>query len=107
MGRDESSLYAGIAARDDAAFGALIEPYQHQLAWFVGRQLVGDTRAVDDVLQEAYLSAYRAIVARSWPALAPCTSSPGSTRSPAETFAYLSDDRGVGSRLPRSRASRR
>lgn len=67
MGRDESSLYARIAAGDDAAFGALIEPYQHQLARFVNRQLAGDTRAADDVLQEAYLAAYRAILAGARP----------------------------------------
>jgi RNA polymerase sigma factor (sigma-70 family) len=67
MGREESSLYARIAAGEDAAFQTLIEPYQHQLGKFVGRQLAGDTRAVDDVLQETYIAAYRAIAAGARP----------------------------------------
>lgn len=67
MGRDESSLYARIAAGEDAAFQALIEPYRYQLAKFVGRQLAGDARALDDVLQETYISAYRAIAAGARP----------------------------------------
>lgn len=67
MGRDEKSLYARIAAGEDAAFQELIQPYQDRLARFVHRQFAGDTRAVDDVLQETYLSAYRAIVAGAQP----------------------------------------
>lgn len=67
MGRDERSLYARIAAGDDGAFRTLIEPYEKRLARFVHRQLAGDTRAVDDVLQETYLSAYRAVLAGARP----------------------------------------
>lgn len=67
MGRDDRSLYARIAAGEDAAFAALIEPYRYQLTRFVHRQLAGDTRAVDDVLQETYLAAYRALAAGARP----------------------------------------
>lgn len=67
MGREERSLYARIAAGEDGAFQALIGPYQNQLARFVHRQLAGDTRAVDDVLQETYIAAYRALAAGARP----------------------------------------
>jgi len=63
MSREERSLYARIAAGDDRAFRALIQPYERELAKFVRHQLAGDTRAVDDVLQETYLAAYRAVSA--------------------------------------------
>ncbi len=67
MSRDERSLYTQIAAGDGAAFATLIQPYQHQLSKFVSRQLAGDTRAVEDVLQETYLAAYRAVAVGTRP----------------------------------------
>jgi RNA polymerase sigma factor (sigma-70 family) len=67
MNPDERSLYERIAAGDDAAFRTLIQPHQQLLSKFVRRQLAGDTSTTEDVLQETYLAAYRAVVAGARP----------------------------------------
>jgi RNA polymerase sigma-70 factor (ECF subfamily) len=45
---------------DQAAFGLLVEKYQHRLANLVSR-FVHDSSEVEDVCQEAFIKAYRAI----------------------------------------------
>ena len=45
---------------DQAAFGMLVEKYQHRLAKLVGRY-VHDSGEIEDVCQEAFIKAYRAI----------------------------------------------
>lgn len=45
---------------DQAAFGLLVEKYQHRLAKLVSRY-VHDSSEVEDVCQEAFIKAYRAI----------------------------------------------
>ncbi|HXB64604.1 MAG TPA: RNA polymerase sigma factor [Solirubrobacteraceae bacterium] len=67
MSADERSLYERIAAGDDAAFRTLIRPHQQLLSKFVRRRLAGDTPTTEDVLQETYLAAYRAVVAGARP----------------------------------------
>ena len=45
---------------DQAAFGLLVEKYQHRLAKLVSRYIY-DSAEVEDVCQEAFIKAYRAI----------------------------------------------
>ena len=45
---------------DQAAFGLLVEKYQHRLAKLVSRYIY-DSSEVEDVCQEALIKAYRAI----------------------------------------------
>jgi RNA polymerase sigma-70 factor (ECF subfamily) len=45
---------------DQAAFGLLVEKYQHRLAKLVARY-VKDSGEIEDVCQEAFIKAYRAI----------------------------------------------
>lgn len=45
---------------DQAAFGLLVEKYQHRLAKLVARY-VQDSGEIEDVCQEAFIKAYRAI----------------------------------------------
>ena len=45
---------------DQAAFGLLVEKYQHRLAKLVSRYIY-DSAEVEDVCQEAFIKAYRAL----------------------------------------------
>ncbi len=57
---DDASLVRRIAARDHAAFEALMRRYNGRL-FRVARAILKDAAAAEDVLQDAYLDAYRSI----------------------------------------------
>jgi RNA polymerase sigma-70 factor, ECF subfamily len=57
---DESELLAGLRARDERAFETLVRAYGARLL-AVARRLVRDEADAQDVVQSAYLSAFRAV----------------------------------------------
>jgi len=60
MAEDEAELVAALKAGDDAAFERLVRDYGGRMLAVAGR-LVGDGAEAKDVVQEAFLSAFRAI----------------------------------------------
>jgi RNA polymerase sigma-70 factor, ECF subfamily len=57
---DESALLAGLRARDEQAFETMVRTYGGRLL-AVARRLVRDEADAQDVVQTAYLSAFRAV----------------------------------------------
>jgi RNA polymerase sigma-70 factor (ECF subfamily) len=57
---DESALLAGLRARDEQAFETIVRTYGPRLL-AVARRLVRDEGEAQDVVQTAYLSAFRAV----------------------------------------------
>lgn len=57
---DESALLAGLRARDEQAFETIVLTYGGRLL-AVARRLVRDEADAQDVVQSAYLSAFRAV----------------------------------------------
>jgi len=57
---DESALLAGLRARDEQAFETIVRTYGGRLL-AVARRLVRDEADAQDVVQSAYLSAFRAV----------------------------------------------
>jgi len=57
---DESALLAGLRARDEQAFETIVRTYGPRLL-AVARRLVRDEADAQDVVQTAYLSAFRAV----------------------------------------------
>jgi RNA polymerase sigma-70 factor (ECF subfamily) len=60
MAEDEAALVAALKAGDDAAFEQLVRSYGGRMLAVAGR-LVGDGAEAKDVVQEAFLSAFRAM----------------------------------------------
>lgn len=61
MGEDtDQQLVDRVLAGDKNAFNLLVLRYQHRVAALVGR-FVRDTQEVEDVCQEAFIKAYRAL----------------------------------------------
>src|SRR5512147_1998202 len=60
MAEDEAKLVAALKAGDDAAFERLVRDYGGRML-AVATRLVGDGAEAKDVVQEAFLSAFRAI----------------------------------------------
>lgn len=60
MPPDDSSLLAGLRARDEQAFATLIRTYGGRLL-AVARHLMRDEADAQDVLQSAYLNAFRSV----------------------------------------------
>jgi len=58
---NESDLTARAAARDSAAFGALVRMHQSSLRGFLLRLTRGDRPLADDLAQETFLEAFRKI----------------------------------------------
>jgi len=56
----DSALVARVQAGDRAAFGLLVEKYRRRVERLIGR-LVRDPAEVEDLAQEAFIKAYRAI----------------------------------------------
>lgn len=57
---EETALLVRCKARDEAAFGTLVDRYRERAFW-VAYQLVGDTHEARDLVQEAFLRVYRSI----------------------------------------------
>ena len=57
---DETALLAGLRARDERAFETIVRTYGARLL-AVARRLVRDEAEAQDVVQTAYLSAFRAV----------------------------------------------
>jgi len=57
---DEAALLAGLRARDEQAFETIVRTYGGRLL-AVARRLVRDEADAQDVVQSAYLSAFRAV----------------------------------------------
>jgi RNA polymerase sigma-70 factor (ECF subfamily) len=57
---DEAALLAGLRARDEQAFATLVRTYGGRLL-AVARHLVRDEADAQDVVQSAYLNAFRAV----------------------------------------------
>lgn len=57
---DEAVLVASIRAGNSNAFAAVVERYQGRIARYL-RRLVGDRATAEDLTQETFLNAYRAI----------------------------------------------
>jgi len=57
---DEATLLEGLRARDERAFETIVRAYGPRLL-AVARRLVRDEAEAQDVLQSAYLSAFRAV----------------------------------------------
>lgn len=57
---DDDALAASAAAGDEAAFEALVDRYQHRV-YRLAFRLTGGEADAKDVLQETFLSAYRAL----------------------------------------------
>jgi len=60
MVEDEATLVAALKAGDDAAFEKLVRDYSGRML-AVASRLVGEGAEANDVVQEAFLSAFRAI----------------------------------------------
>ncbi|WP_459827202.1 RNA polymerase sigma factor RpoE [Hydrogenophilus islandicus] len=56
----DAALVARVQAGDRAAFGLLVEKYRRRVERLIGR-LVRDAAEVEDLAQEAFIKAYRAI----------------------------------------------
>ena len=57
---DEALLISSIRAGDASAFTAVVERYQGRIARYL-RRLVGESATAEDLTQETFLSAYKAI----------------------------------------------
>jgi RNA polymerase sigma factor (sigma-70 family) len=67
MASSERALMERVAAGEQEAFGLLFAPYRTMLSQFAAGRLGGDAHLAEDVVQEAALNAYRALVAGARP----------------------------------------